>query len=129
MRFVAPLTLAYVGLAVGVAIAMPLTAQVSGTSIPEAQAYLDLFPARVLAIAANSVGTLAALTVALIGLRRRPLGNGLILAGLLVAALGSAFAGLGEAATAAFSTVAALLLYGGFVLPARVATRSRLGSR
>ena len=46
--------------AVGVAIAMPLTAQVSGTSIPEAQAYLDLFPARVLAIAANSVGTLAA---------------------------------------------------------------------
>jgi len=129
VRFVAPLTLAYVGLAVGVAIAMPLTAQVSGTSIPEAQAYLDLFPARVLAIAANSVGTLAALTVALIGLRRRPLGNGLILAGLLVAALGSALAGLGEAATAAFSTVAALLLYGGFVLPARVATRSRLGSR
>ncbi len=125
MRWVAPLTLVYVGLAVGVALAMPLTAQVSGTSIPEAQAYLDLFPARVLAIAANSVGTLAAVTVALMGLRRRPLGNGLILAGLIVAALGSALAGLGEAGTALFSTAAALLLYGGFVLPSPSSARRR----
>ena len=77
----APLTLVYVGLAVGIAIAVPLTAPVSGNSIPEAQAHLDLFPARILAIAANSLGTLAAVTVAAIGLRRRPLGNALILAG------------------------------------------------
>ena len=72
---------------------MPLTAPVSGSSIPEAQAHLALFPARILAIAANSLGTLAAVVVALIGIRRRPLGNSLILAGLVVAALGSALAG------------------------------------
>lgn len=112
-----PFALVYTGLAVGVALAMPLTAQVSGGSIPEAQLYLDLFPARILAIAANSLGTLAAVGVALAGLRRRPLGNGLILAGLGVAALGSALAGLGEAESALFSTAAAVLLYLGFVLP------------
>jgi hypothetical protein len=55
--------------------------------------------------------------VALLGIRRRPLGNALILAGVLVAALGSALAGLGEAETALFSAVAALLLYGGFLAP------------
>ena len=78
-----------------------------------------------LAIAANSLGTLAAVTVALMGLRRRPLGNALILAGLLVAALGSALAGLGEAESALFSTAAALLLYGGFVLPSRASEPRR----
>ena len=57
--------------------------------------------------------------MALHGLRRRPLGNGLILAGILVAALGSALAGLGEAETALFSVAAAALLYGGFVVPER----------
>lgn len=117
VRGITPLTLLYVGLAIGVAIAVPLTAPVSGNSIPEAQAHLALFPARVLAIIANSLGTLAAVTVALLGIRRRPLGNALILAGLLVAALGSALAGLGEAETALFSLVAALLLYGGFLAP------------
>ena len=98
---------------------MPLTAPVSGSSIPEAQAHLALFPARILAIAANSLGTLAAVVVALIGIRRRPLGNSLILAGLVVAALGSALAGLGKAESSLFSAAAALLLYGGFVLPSR----------
>jgi len=98
---------------------VPLTTPVSGSSIPEAQAHLALFPARVLAIAANSLGTLAAVTVALLGLRRRPLGNALILAGLLVAGIGSALAGLGEAESSIFTAVAAVLLYGGFVLPSR----------
>ena len=64
VRWVGPLTLVYVGLAIGVAIAVPLTAPVSGSSIPEAQAHLALFPARILAIAANSLGTLAAVVVA-----------------------------------------------------------------
>ena len=113
------MTLVYVGLAVGIAVAVPLTAPVSGSSIPEAQAHLSLFPARVLAIAANSLGTLAAATVALLGLRRRPLGNALILAGLLVAGLGSALAGLGEAESSLYAAVAAVLLYGGFVAPSR----------
>lgn len=117
VRWIGPLTLVYVGLAVGIAIAVPLTAPVSGSSIPEAQAHLDLFPARVLAIAANSLGTLAAVTVALMGLRRRPLGNALILAGLVVAGLGSALAGLGESGSSVFSAVAAVLLYAGFVVP------------
>ena len=119
VRWIAPLTLVYVGLAVGIAVAVPLTAPVSGSSIPEAQAHLALFPARVLAIAANSLGSLAAVTVALLGLRQRPLGNALILAGLLVAGIGSALAGLGEAESSAFTAVAAVLLYAGFVAPTR----------
>ncbi len=106
---------AYVGLAVGVSLAVPLAAPVSGSSIPEAQTHLDLFPARVLAIAANSLGTLAVVAVAVWTIRRRPLGNGLVLAGVAFAAAGSALAGLGEAETAAFIAVAAALLYAGFV--------------
>ena len=119
VRGVSAPTLVYVGLAIGVAIAVPLTMPVSGSSIPEAQAHLSLFPARVLAIAANSLGTLAAVAVAALGLRRRPLGNGLILAGLVVAAVGSALAGLGKAESALFTAAAALLLYAGFVVPTR----------
>ena len=48
-------------------------------------------------------------------LRRRPLGNALILVGVALAALGSALAGLGEAETAAFVAAASVLLYLGFV--------------
>jgi len=113
----APVALLYTGLAVGVAVAMQISEPVTGGSIPRAQDHLELFPARVLAIAGNGLGTLAAAVVAVIGIRRRPLGNGLILAGLAVAALGSALAGLGEAESALFSAGAAVLLYGGFVAP------------
>ncbi len=130
VRHVRPLTLVYVGLAVGVVVAVPLTAPVTGASIPEAQAYLDLFPARILAIVANSAGTLAAVGVAVAGLRRRPLGNGLILAGILVAALGSALAGLGAAGSSVFTAAAVVLLYAGFVIPRRAsapATDARRG--
>ena len=122
LRWVAPLTLVYVGIAIGVAVAVPLTAPVGGSSIPEAQAHLAFFPARILAIAANSLGTLAAVVVALMGIRRRPLGNSLVLAGLIVAALGSALAGLGKAESSLFTAAAALLLYGGFLLPTRAST-------
>jgi hypothetical protein len=117
-RWATPVVLAYTGLAVGVMIAEPLQATVSGTEIPAAQDYLDLLPARVLAIVANSLGTLAVVAVALATLRRRPLGNALILAGVAVAAIGSALAGLGEAGTALFAAAAAALLYGGFVVRA-----------
>jgi hypothetical protein len=48
-------------------------------------------------------------------MRRRPIGNGLILGGVAVAAAGSALAGLGVARSALFTVVAAGLLYGGFV--------------
>jgi hypothetical protein len=115
VRAAKPVALAYAGLAVGVALAMPVRGGFAGSGIPEAQAHLDLFPARLLAIAANSVGTLAVVVVALLSIRRRPLGNGLILAGVATAALGSALAGLGAAETAVFVAAAAVLLYAGFV--------------
>jgi hypothetical protein len=116
-RSALPVALVYTGLAVGVAVAVELTAPVAGTSIPEAQRHLDLFPARLVALAGNSLGTLAVVAVAVATLRRRPFGNALILAGVTVAAAGSAVAGLGAAETAIFIAVAAVLLYGGFVYP------------
>lgn len=115
-RWAAPLALVYVGLAVGVAIAVPLTAPVIGTVVPDAQEHLDLVPARLLAIAGNSLGTLAAVGVALATFRRRPLGNLLFLAGIAAAAVGSALTGLGGAESAIFAAVASALLYGGFVV-------------
>jgi hypothetical protein len=104
------------GLAVGVAVAMQLESPVTGTEIPDATEHLALWPARVLAIVGNVAGTAAAVGLALAGLRRRPLGNGLIVAGVLVAAVGSTVAGLGEGGSAAFAALAATLLYGGFVV-------------
>jgi hypothetical protein len=90
-----------------------------GDSIPAAQDHLDLIPARLVAIVANVTGTLAVLAVALLTIRRRPLGNALILAGVLVAALGTALSGLGAAKSAIFVAIAALLLYGGFTASPR----------
>jgi hypothetical protein len=113
--------LVYVGLAIGVAIAAPIHGDISGTSIPEAQEHLGFLPARLVAILGNSVGTIAVIGVAIATIRRRPLGNVLIITGVAVAALGSAFAGLGAAESAVFVAIAALLLYGGFT--ARSAAR------
>jgi len=113
-RWPAPFVLLYTGLAVGVVLAEPLTLSVSGTAIPEAQAHLDVLPARILAIVGNSAGTLAVLAVAVLTFGRRPLANALIVAGTLTAAVGSALAGLGASETAAFVALAAALLYAGF---------------
>ena len=93
----------------------PLTAPVTGTTIPAAQEHLDYVPARVLALVGNIGGSLALVGVALLSLRRRPVGNTLLLAGFTLAAVGSALSGLGAAETAAFVAAAALLLYGGTV--------------
>jgi hypothetical protein len=117
-RIVAP-ALVYVGLAIGVAISMPVHGTF-GESIPAAQDHLHFVPARLVAIVANVTGTLAVLAVAIVTIRRRPVGNGLILAGVVVAALGTALSGLGEAKTAIFVAIAALLLYGGFTASPRV---------
>jgi len=114
-RWAAPTALVYVGLAIGVALAMTIDPAVAGTSIPDASAHLDLFPARTLALVGNVGGTVAAVGIALAGVRRRPLGNGLIVAGVVVAAAGSALAGLGGGGGSIFTAVAAVLLYGGFV--------------
>jgi hypothetical protein len=118
-RVVGPVVLAYCGLAVGVAIAVPVEGPFAGTDVPEAQDVLDLWPARVLAIAGNTLGTLAVVVVALTTIRRRPLGNGLILAGVVVAAVGTGLAGLGVGALAPVLALAAVLLYLGFVAPTR----------
>jgi hypothetical protein len=114
-RLAAPVGLFYAGLAIGVAIAVPIVEPVSGSSIPEAQEHLDLVPARLVAILGNTVGTAAVVIVALATMRRRPVGNALVLAGVAIAAAGSAVAGLGEAESAVFIAAAAALLYAGFL--------------
>ena len=124
-RWAAPVALAYAGLAVGIALAMPLQEPISGTAIPEAQDVLDLWPARIAAIVGNSLGTLAVVVVAVTTLRSRPVGNALILAGVAVAAVGSGLAGLGVGALAPVIAAAAILLYAGFVAPTKVSTRRR----
>lgn len=119
-RSAGPVGILYTGLAVGIAVAVPLTAPVPGESIPEAQAHLDFLPARLVAVLGNSLGTIAVVGIALLTIRRRPLGNALLIAGVAVAAAGSGLAGVGVAETAAFVALAAVLLYLGFVQPARV---------
>ena len=114
-RWAMPVGFLYTGLAVGIALAAPLTTAVSGESIPEAQKHLEFVPGRLVAILGNSLGTLAVVAVALATIRRRPVGNALILAGVAVAAVGSGVAGLGVAETATFIAVAAGLLYAGFL--------------
>jgi hypothetical protein len=124
-RWVARIALVYVGLAVGVALAMPLDAPISGSTVPAAQDVLALWPARVLAIAANSLGTLSVVAVAVLTIRRRPLGNALLLAGIGVAAIGSGLAGLGVGALAPAIALAAILLYAGIVVPTAPGARPR----
>lgn len=119
LRWAGPAALLYTGLAIGVALAAPLRGEVAGAAVPEAQRVLDLWPARALAIAGNSLGTLALAGVALATFRRRPLGNALVLAGVAVAAAGSALGGLGAGALAPAVALAAALLYAGFVIPPR----------
>lgn len=115
-RWVIPVVLVYAGLAIGVGLSEPLQADVGATSIPEAQEHLDYFPVRILALAGNLAGTLAVVGVATASFRRRPLGMSLLVAGVAVAAVGSALAGLGAAQTAAFSAIAVVLLYTGFTV-------------
>jgi hypothetical protein len=120
-RRAAPVVLVYVGLAVGIALAVPVHGAFPVHGIPKAQDHLAFLPARLLAIVANTVGTLAVVVVALRSFRRRPLGNGLIIAGIAVAATSSALAGLGAAAGSAIGiAVGAVLLYAGFVAPAYI---------
>jgi hypothetical protein len=114
-RFAVPLALLYTGLAIGLGVAEPLTQPIGGDTIPEAQEHFDLLPTRVVAIAANVIGTFLAVGVALASIRRRPIGNALIIAGVAAAATGSAVAGLGVAQTSLFIAIGVVLLYLGFV--------------
>ena len=96
-RRAAPVALVYAGLAVGIALAVPVHGAFAAHGIPAAQDHLAFLPARLLAIVANIAGTLAVVVVALRSFRRRPLGNGLIIAGIAAAATSSGLAGLGAA--------------------------------
>lgn len=119
-RRAAPAALVFTGLALGVSIAMPVHGVFAAHGIPAAQDHLAFLPARLLAILANVLGTLAVVVVALRSFRQRPLGNGLILAGIAAAAAGSGLAGLGAAGSAVGIAIGAALLYAGFVVPAHI---------
>jgi len=119
-RWAGLVALFYAGLAAGVALAEPLKTPVGGSSIPAAQHHFDFLPARLLALLGNGAGTFLLVLVAVLTLRARPLGNALVLAGVAVAAAGSALAGLGAAGTTALIALAVVLLYAGFVAPARL---------
>ena len=118
-RWAAPVALVYAGLAVGIAVAVPVHGVFAGGDIPAAQDHLEFVPARLVAVAANTLGTAAVVIVAAATFRRRPLGNALIVLGVAIAAAGTALAGLGVAGTAAFVLAAVLVLYLGFVAPSR----------
>ncbi len=115
VRRAAPIALAYSGLALGVALALPVHGAFARHGIPPAQDHLAFLPGRLLAILANTLGTLAVVAVALRSFRRRPLGNALIVLGVAAAAAGSGLAGLGAGGAAAGIAAGAALLYAGFV--------------
>jgi hypothetical protein len=114
VRRAAAFGLLYTGLAIGVAIAMPVHGLFAPHGLPPAQGHLAFVPARLLAILANSLGTLAVVAIAVRSLRRRPLGNTLIVLGVAAAAVGSGVAGLGAGGAALGIAFGALLLYAGF---------------
>ena len=128
-RWVVPVVLVYVGLAVGIVIAEPLTSPVAGEAIPDAQEHLDFLPMRLAAVLGNSLGTIAVVAVAVMTIRRRPLANALIVLGVTVAAVGSGLSGLGAAETSAFIAAGALLLYFGFLQASRTSISGRLDVR
>jgi dipeptide/tripeptide permease len=109
-RWAGPLGLAYTGLAIGIAAAMPVHGSFAGTDVPRAQDHLEVFP-RVVAIAGSSLGALAVIVVAVLTLRRRPLANALVIAAVGAAAGASALTQTAVAAAAACFALAAALLY------------------
>ena len=123
VRRTGAVALLYAGLAVGDAIAMPVHGSFAVHGLPPAQDHLAFAPARLLAIVANALGTLAVVGVALRSLRKRPLGNTLIVLGVAAAAVGSGIAGLGAGGAAVGIAVGAVLLYAGFVVTPRSAAR------
>jgi alpha-beta hydrolase superfamily lysophospholipase len=109
-RWAAPLGLVYAGLAVGIAAAMPVHGTFDSTQVPHAQDHLDTLP-RVVAIVGSLLGTLAVLVVAVATLRRRPLGNALVVGAVAAAAAASVLTQTAVAAAAACFALAAALLY------------------
>ena len=114
-RWAAPAGLVYAGLALGVALAMPVHGSF-GSSVPRAQDHLDALP-RVIAIAASSLGTLAVLVVAAATLRGRPRQGILIVAAVGAAGAASALTQTAVALAAAGFALSAVLLYIGVAGP------------
>jgi dipeptide/tripeptide permease len=110
-RWAGPLALLYTGLAIGIAAAMPVHGSFDGTRVPRAQDHVDALP-RVIAIAGSSLGAVAVIAVAVLTLRRRPLGNALVVAAVVAAACASALTQTAVAAAAACFALSAALLYG-----------------
>ncbi len=109
-RWAAPLGLVYAGLAVGIAAAMPIHGAFGSASVPRAQDHVDTL-ARVVAIVGSSLGTLAVVVVAVLTLRRRPLGNALVVAAVAAAGIASVLTQTAVSAAAACFALAAALLY------------------
>jgi hypothetical protein len=65
VRRAAPVALLYAGIALGVALALPVHGTFARHGIPPAQDHLAFLPGRLLAILANALGTIAVVAVAL----------------------------------------------------------------
>jgi len=109
-RWAGPVGLLWSGLSIGLVLGLRVHGAFSGTDVPRAQDHLDVLP-RVLAIAGSSLGTVAVVTVAALTLRRRPVGNALLVAAVGAAAAASALTQTAVAAAAACFALAAALLY------------------
>jgi len=109
-RWAGTVGLLWVGLAIGVAAAMPVHGAFGGGAVPGAGGHVGTLP-RVLAIGGSSLGALAVAVVAAATLRRRPVANGLIVASVGAAAAASALTQTAVAAAAAAFAAAAVLLY------------------
>jgi hypothetical protein len=111
-RWAGGVGLLWVGLSVGIAVAMPVHGAFGGTAVPHAQSHVGAV-ARVAAIAGSSAGTAAVVLVAALTLRRRPAGNALVVAAVACAGAASALTQTAVAAAAACFAAAAVLLYAG----------------
>jgi hypothetical protein len=111
-RWAGAVGLVWVGLAIGVAAAMPVHGAFHGSAVPHAQSHVDAFP-RVVAIVGSSLGTLAVVLVAAATLRSRLVANVLIVAAVGAAAAASALTQTAVSAAAVCFALAAALLYAG----------------
>jgi hypothetical protein len=111
-RWASAVGLVYTGIAVGIVAAMPVHGSFGSTDVPHAQDHVDVLP-RVVAITGSSLGALAVVVVAVLTLRRRPLGNALLVAAVGVAGIASALTQTAVAAAAVGFAAAAALLYAG----------------
>ena len=127
VRRAAAFGLLYAGLAVGIALAMPVHGAFAPHGLPPAQDHLALRPGPPARDRRErGSGRSRSSASPLRSLRRRPLGNTLIVLGVAAAAIGSGVAGLGAGGAALGIAAGAVLLYAGFIVanpcPLRFAT-------